>query len=142
MTEIREGTPADLPQVRRIQSAALAEPWPAVLEPAADGPLDLYVIADGSVIGYAVVVSDGDSVAYVPEFAVDPARQGESYGSQLLTWLVDHLTGTGFDQLRVTVLASDDRARAFYADHGFEQRERIPDHFDDGDGILLVRSLD
>jgi ribosomal-protein-alanine N-acetyltransferase len=39
------------------------------------------------------------------------------------------------------VQAADERARRFYDRHGFQRRERLPDHFESGDGILLWQSL-
>lgn len=142
MSEIREGRPADLPTLRRIQSTTLAEPSPDVLSAAAEGPLSLYVIVDEEPLGYAIVVSDGESVGYIPEIAVAPAFQGQSYGSQLLSHLITTFASDGFDQLRLTVRADDDRARSFYDDHGFECRERLPDYFETGDGLMLVRALE
>lgn len=138
---VRQGRPADLPALRGIQTATLAEPWPELLAAAVEGMPPLYVVEDGDPVGYAVVVADGGSVAYVPELAVDPARQREGYGSRLLGALRERLTADGYDQLRVTVRASDDGARAFYAEHGFVRLERLEDHFETGDGLLLGLSL-
>lgn len=139
MTEIREGRPADLPHVRAIQSA-LAEPWPELLVTATEGPPPLYVLVDDQPVGYALVIGERDGVAYVPEFAVHPDEQGQGYGSQLMTWLCDRLSG-GYEEIRLSVQESDERARRFYRDHGFEQIDRLDDHFESGDGLLLGRSL-
>ncbi len=141
MTDIREGRPEDLPRLREIQSAALPEPAPSLLDAAADGPLQLLVIADGGLVGYAIVVTDGNAVAYVPEVAVAPAEQGNAYGSQLLSQLVETLRNAGYDQLRLTARLEDDRAHAFYEAHGFEPRERVSGQFESGDGRLFVRPL-
>jgi len=138
---VREGDPADLPRLREIQGAALAEPWPELLPAALEGPLPVYVVEDGAPVGYVVVVTDGESVAYLPELAVDPARQREGHGSRLLAALRDRLTAAGYDELRVTVRASDCGARAFYADRGFERIDRLDGHFEGGDGLLLALSL-
>jgi ribosomal-protein-alanine N-acetyltransferase len=142
--EIRHGEPADLPRLRAIQTAALAEPWPELLETAVegpDGPPACHVVADGRPLGYALVVGESEGVAYVPELAVHPAEQGQGLGSQLLGWLRERLSAAGYKQLRLTVQAADERARRFYDRHGFQRRERLPDHFESGDGILLWQSL-
>lgn len=139
---IRRVEPADLPRLRAIQQRALAEPWPELLAAAIEGPLPVYVLTDGGPVGYAIVVTDGESVAYVPELAVDPARQREGHGTRLLAWLREHLTTRGYDQLRVTVLADDEAARAFYADRGFEVLDRIEGHYETGDGLLLALTLE
>ena len=136
---VREGHPADLSRLRAIQTA-LAEPWPELLETATEGPPPLYVLEDGQPVGYALVVGEDGGVAYVPEFAVHPDQQGQGYGSQLMEWLCDHLTEE-YDELRLTVEASDERAQSFYRSHGFEERERLADNFESGDGLLLARPL-
>jgi ribosomal-protein-alanine N-acetyltransferase len=125
--------------LRTIQST-LAEPWPELLETATQGPPPLYVVWDGPPVGYATVVGE-DGVAYTPDLAVHPDRQGEGLGSELLAWLRAHLDDEGYTELRLTVQASDERARSFYDQHGFETIERLNDHFERGDGLLLGRSL-
>jgi len=139
---IRRAEPADLPRLRAIQQRVLAEPWPELLAAAIEGTLPVYVVDVEGPVGYAIVVTDGESVAYVPELAVDPARQREGHGTRLLAGLRERLTRDGYDQLRVTVLADDDGARAFYADRGFEVLDRIEGHYEAGDGLLLALSLE
>jgi ribosomal protein S18 acetylase RimI-like enzyme len=138
---IRAGEPADLPRLRAIQRRALAEPWPELLAAATEGALPVYVLTDGDPVGYAIVVADGDSVAYVPELAVDPARQREGHGTRLLAGLRERLTARGYEELRVTVLADDDGARAFYADRGFDRLDRLDGHYEAGDGLVLALAL-
>lgn len=142
MTEIREGRPDDLPRLREIQSGAVAEPSPQLLDTAADGPLRVLVIVEADPLGYAIVVTDGDAVAYVPELAVAPDRQGQGYGSRLLTHLAEDLHAAGYDELRLTARVDDEQVRAFYEGHGFESQRRLPDFFEAGDGQLYVRALD
>lgn len=139
MTEVRDGVPADLPRLRTIQTA-LAEPWPELLVTATKGPPPLYVLVDGQPMGYALVVGEREGVAYVPEFAVHPDEQGQGYGSDLMTWLCDRLAGE-YEEIRLTVQESDERARGFYRAHGFEQIDRLGGHFESGDGLLLARPL-
>ncbi|WP_436911677.1 GNAT family N-acetyltransferase [Halosimplex marinum] len=171
---VREGRPGDLPALRAIQAAALAEPWEELLTVAVDGPPILLVAtADGSgagseagsgsgagsdpsghenpdavpggsgrPVGYALAVTDGDDEAgYLAELAVAPDHQGEGYGSALVDALVDRLRESDADELRVTVREVDGAAREFYRERGFERRERLPDHYERGDGFLLVREL-
>jgi len=156
---IREGRRRDLPALRAIQAAVLAEPWEELLTVAAEGPpLLLVATPKGAVaagdeagvgggaaapVGYALAVTDGDDdAAYLAELAVAPDRQGEGYGSALLRELVGRLREGGTDELRVTVREVDERARAFYREHGFERRDRLPDRYEAGDGFLLVRAID
>lgn len=140
MTEIRAGRPADLPHLRAVQQA-LTEPWPELLETAVDGPPPLYVLVEDRPVAYALVVAEQAGVAYVPEFAVHPDEQGRGLGSRLLSWLHEELAENGYAEMRLTVQASDERARGFYREHRFEKIERLADHFESGDGILLGRPL-
>jgi ribosomal-protein-alanine N-acetyltransferase len=135
---IRRGSPADLPRLREIQTAALAEPWPDLLTTAAEGPPLLLVYEPDGVLGYVIVVAEAGQ-AYVAEFAIAPDRQGEGHGSRLMTHLLDRLDREDVDEVRLTVQASDQRARSFYDRHGFETVECLADHYEDGDGVLLAR---
>jgi len=140
---IREATSADLPALLAIQGATLSEPWPGLLRASIDGPSLVLVDAgpDGEPLGYALVVQ-ADEVAYIAELAVAPAAQDEGRGSQLLDALLDRLRSEGAGTVRLTARADDQGLHAFYADHGFAVRERIPDHYEDGDGVLLELELE
>jgi ribosomal-protein-alanine N-acetyltransferase len=118
----------------------LAEPWPELLSVAVDGPPLCLVYADPEPTGYALAVAD-DEAGYLAELAVAEGHRGEGQGSALLDALVAELRGRDVPLLRVTVREIDERARSFYRDHGFERRDRLPDHYEDCDGLLLVREL-
>jgi ribosomal-protein-alanine N-acetyltransferase len=140
MPRVRAGEAADLPSLRRIQAAALAEPWPELLALAAgDGP-KLRVVETRRPVGYAVVLT-ASRTAYLPELAVDPAAQGQGLGSRLLESVVDELAGEGTERVRLTARAADDRAQSFYEAHGFEAVDRVTEHFAAGDGVVYERRL-
>ncbi|MFC6721687.1 GNAT family N-acetyltransferase [Halobacteriaceae archaeon SHR40] len=141
MLELRRGTRGDLDRLRQIQARTLAEPWPELLASAVGGYPPVFVAVDHQPVGYAIVIHGPETVAYLSELAVAPDRQGEGYGSKLLEYVCEELAADGYDRLRLSVLASDERARQFYSDCGFEQVERLPDEFERGDGILLAKEL-
>jgi len=141
MSRIRSGRPTDRDQLRTIQECALTEPWPELLETAVSGPPPLFVVEADEPVGYAIFLAETDDVAYVPELAVHPDHQGNGYGSQLVEFLFEHLSDQGYSELRLTVQVADERARGFYQSHGFEELERLDDHFQSGDGLLLGREL-
>lgn len=141
MSAVRRATPADLPALRAIQTAALVEPWPDLLAPATESGATLVLEDSDTVVGYAVAVGAEGGPAYVPELAVAPAHQGTGHGSTLLAGLLDRLAAAGHTSVRVTVLADDDRAVGFYRANGFRVLERRPDEFDAGPGLLLERDL-
>jgi ribosomal-protein-alanine N-acetyltransferase len=139
---IRPATSDDRPRLRAIQTAALAEPWDGLLEPAIDGPPVALVATDETddPKGYAVAIPQ-DTVAYLAELAVAPGHRGEGRGSRLLTALCDRLAAEGFETLELTVRAGDERARRFYEGHDFDEQERLPGYYEAGDGVLLARRL-
>lgn len=138
---IRPAEPADYPALRAIQEAALDEHWPDLLELGVDGPPICLVVETDRPVGYALVVG-GDGVAYVAELAVAPAEQGQGHGSELMTALVDRLRSAGFETVRLTARADDDRVRSFYETFGFDVVDTVPGHYDDGgDAVVLARSL-
>lgn len=139
MRTVRRGRPDDLARLRTIQARTLAEPWPALLETAVEGQPPVYVVVTDRPVGYAIALTDGERVVYVPEIAVHPDHQGEGHGTALLAHLAD--TYAEFEEVRLTVAADDDRARTFYEENGFEQIDRLADNFESGDGLLLAKDL-
>jgi len=138
---IRPATAADEPRLRAIQSAALDEPWPELLDVAVDGHPILLVVDPGTgPIAYTLVVPD-HPVASVAELAVAPPLQGQGHGSRLMDALLDHLRSEGFERVRLTCRADDERVRSFYDSFDFAVAGELPEHYDDGDGVLLVRDL-
>lgn len=140
MVEIREGRPADRDRLKQIQAEVLAESWPELLESALSGLPPLYVVGREP-MGYAIVIPGTGDAAYLPELAIAPEHQGEGYGSALLERIAAELQEAEYEELRLTVRADDTTVREFYRDHGFEQLERLPDHFEECDGLLLKQDL-
>ena len=138
---IREARSTDRERLLTIQSASLTQPWPELLEMAVDG-LPLVLVADdgGGPVAYALVVT-AEPVATVAELAVAPPYQGEGYGSALFGSLLERLRSVGIERVRLTAKAEDERARSFYEKFDFTVEDTLANHYDDGDGVLLVRSL-
>lgn len=139
---IRRAVTADESRLRAIQSAALDDPWRELLAVAIDGPPRVLVVDAGEgPIAYALTVPD-HPVAYVAELAVAPGLQGQGYGTELLSTLFEELRRDGFETVRLTARADDERVRSFYDGFGFSVEDDLPEHYDDGGaGVLLVREL-
>lgn len=159
---IRDATPDDLSRIRAIQLAALDEPWPDLLEPAVEGPPIVLVTTTGpetateesmniaaggatnrprdEPVGYAVAIPEGDC-AYLAEFAIASGYRRSGRGSALMDALCRRLASEGFETLRLTVKMDDEVARSFYDEQGFRVRSLLPHHYEEGDGLALVRSL-
>ena len=137
MTRVRSGQPADLDALTRAQTA-LTEPAPELLAGVltGEGPGTVLVAVDGAPVGYLLAIP-GPEAMYVAELAVHPNRQREGHGSALLSALFerthDHQT------VCLTVAADNETARQFYDRRGFEPAERLEDHFEGSDGLVLVR---
>jgi len=138
---IRTARESDYSRLRAIQSAALDEPWPELLDVAIDGaPLVLVIDLGNGPIAYTLVVPD-HPIASVAEIAVAPPVQGAGHGSRLLRALLERLRAEGFENVRLTAREDDERVRAFYDWFDFAVADELPDHYEDGDGVLLVRPL-
>jgi ribosomal-protein-alanine N-acetyltransferase len=146
---IRLAHPDDLPRLRAVQAASLAEPWPDLLEPAIDGA-GVVVVATPDAerddsgtetpVGYAVALADEES-AYLAEIAVAPEHRREGWGSRLLDDLCARLAASGVGRLTLTVRLDDEGARAFYDAHGFRVRSLVPEHYADGDALRMETDL-
>ncbi|MDZ7747216.1 MAG: GNAT family N-acetyltransferase [Halobacteriales archaeon] len=136
---IRPANADDRPAVRALQSLLDARA-PALLEATFDAGVGDVLVAtnDESIVGYALAVP-GDGHVYLAELAVAPGVRREGYGRRLVESLSERYEQ--FDQIRVTVAAGDDGARAFYAALGFWELDRIENRFDGEDGLLLFRRL-
>lgn len=141
MVEISQTTAVDGDRLRAIQQDALAEPWRDVLDCALGGFPPLYVAVDEQPVGYAIVMPGPEETVYLTELAVDPDEHRQGYGSALLEFLCEDQRTDGYERLALTVRVIDDGARQFYDDHGFTVEEALPDEYEDGDGLLLVREL-
>jgi ribosomal-protein-alanine N-acetyltransferase len=134
---VRSAAAADATAVQRLQSL-LDQPAPRLLGAALDGHGGEVLVATAAreVVGYTLVVP-GSGCWYLAELAVAPDARRAGHGSRLVAAVAARADGEG--ELRVTVAADDDRARAFYAALGFRRRERLPERFGDRDGLLLGR---
>lgn len=153
---VREGVPGDTTRLRAIQRTTLDHYWPELLETALDGPPLVLVLETDQPIGYALVVP-GDGVAYLAELAITPPQQGRGYGTELLESLLERLRTTGFEKIRLTTRADDDRVRAFYERFDFAVVDEVPDHYGkldeaassgedttrgpSGDAVVMARDL-
>lgn len=141
---IRPATLADRPAVRELQKL-LDVRAPALLEASFEAGVGTVLVADddGALVGYVLAVPgdpDADpSIVYLAELVVAPGVRRQGWGEAILKALCDRMAD--YDELRLTARATDEAARAFYRDHGFWELAALSDHFDSGDGVLLVRDL-
>lgn len=71
----------------------------------------------------------------VSNLYVAPERRGEGVGAALLDAAERALAEMGADRVALEALAANDRAREFYADHGYDRhRVELTKPLNDGDG--------
>ncbi len=78
----------------------------------------------GRIVGFIVAHAnwrdrDGQRVGEIHELVVDPAYWGHGLGGRLLDAALEHFKAHGHQRARLWVGEHNDRARAFYARHGF-----------------------
>jgi ribosomal protein S18 acetylase RimI-like enzyme len=120
-----------------------AERWRGRLAALPAGLFVLVVELDAEVRGFVSggPSRDGGVGGEVYAIYVDPASQGRGAGRQLLQAAVDCLTGAGFTEARLWVLAGNHPARGFYESQGWrldgtEQPWTYPGV---GEGVAEVR---
>ena len=87
-----------------------------VMDRAIAGSLNFGAYADGRQVGYARVVTDGATFAWLCDVYVDPTARGLGVGKALVAAVDAALTGFG---VRRAILATED-AHTLYAPFGFE----------------------
>ena len=88
----------------------------AVFDRAVRGSLCFGAIEKDATIGFARVISDRATFAYVSDVFVDPARRGAGIGKAIMAAVVAH---PELQDLRLWVLVTAD-AHGLYARHGFK----------------------
>jgi GNAT superfamily N-acetyltransferase len=87
----------------------------AVFDRAVIGSLCFGAIAKGATVGFARVISDRATFAYLSDVFVDPARRGTGISKALMAAIMSH---PELQDLRLWVLVTAD-AHGLYARHGF-----------------------
>ena len=151
---IRRATPADSTALRALQEH-LDSPAPALLDAVLSGTLgELLVAVADAPVGYLLAVDSGpptpltttpslDGTAgldgptvHVAELVVTPTARRRGHASSLLARLLGEHPGA---TVTLTVAPDNTAARSLYDRFGFELQRTVPDFFDDGPGLLLVR---
>lgn len=139
--EIREATPADEADIRRVATASLRETYADplgddIVEEAAEewytadrlrARIDAgdteYLVAetgdDDDVVGFSESELDGDAAAAVQWLHVHPDARGEGIGAELLERTEAALLERGANRVEGRVLAANQTGNEFYQAHGF-----------------------
>ncbi|HVW48423.1 MAG TPA: GNAT family N-acetyltransferase [Solirubrobacterales bacterium] len=142
MATLRTARPEDREEIRRIDTATWSPRVTPGPRPAAEsdplarfGAANVIVAeADEGLAGYLILGdwTDLDSARHVGEvkgLAVDPARQGEGIGGELLDAGIERARAAGRRRLRLRVLGGNAGARRLYESRGFEVEAVLPESF-------------
>jgi GNAT superfamily N-acetyltransferase len=88
----------------------------SVFDRAVNGSLCFAAIKDGATVGFARVISDRATFAYICDVFVDPERRGEGVGKAIMSSIMRH---PELQDLRLWLLVTAD-AHGLYAQHGFQ----------------------
>jgi ribosomal protein S18 acetylase RimI-like enzyme len=139
--DIRQATPDDVAEIRRVARESLAESYGHALDhelidsvvekwyDADDLAADLadedthFVVAaeDGELAGFvqSYVVSRREVIGEIDWLHVDPDHRGRGVGTDLLQALEGELLAAGVERLEGTVLVANEMGTEFYETHGF-----------------------
>lgn len=84
----------------------------------------MYEVATGSQVGYARVVTDEVTFAWLADVIVDPAHRRQGLGRALIEGMLDDLAAMG---LRRIVLKASQQGRGLYEAAGWEELEGADD---------------
>lgn len=84
----------------------------------------MYEVATGSQVGYARVVTDEVTFAWLADVIVDPAHRRQGLGQALIEGMLDDLATMG---LRRIVLKASQEGRRLYEAAGWEELEGADD---------------
>jgi [ribosomal protein S18]-alanine N-acetyltransferase len=135
----------DLAAVVALETSNQPAPWSEgvfVDELAADNRIYLLVEEDDRVLAYGGVMVVADE-AHVTNLLVDPAARRRGLGRALLTSLITSAVEAGARHLTLEVRASNQPARALYADLGLAPVGVRPGYYGDEDALILwVHDID
>ncbi len=151
---IRRMTQNDIASLATLEVRCFTVPWSyAMLQDELENENALYLIAEkeGIIVGYAGawrILDEG----HITNIAVDPIRQREGIGRQLLAALLEGLAGSGVQKATLEVRKSNAAAVALYQAFDFRvagvRRAYYSDNLEDAlimwvniDTTLKIRSI-
>lgn len=135
---IRRARPDDVPTILALVEAVVREVYADLVEknglpPERDASRwsrSLVAEADGTIIAVGCATND-----YISDLWVAQGHRSRGVGAELLRALEAQVLAAGNTVGRLHVVASNERARAFYAAHGWRE---VGTHLHERDGHLMV----
>lgn len=142
---IDELTPADLPDVERIEQESFSSPWPRQSFEAAlaqDHCLGLAARLEGVLVGYLIAVLHSPTVL-IANIAIERDSQRKRVGSRLLERAFETGTAAGCNYSVLDVRPSNKAAIHLYERLGFRPVGRRPSYYrnPEEDALTMARLL-
>jgi [ribosomal protein S18]-alanine N-acetyltransferase len=142
---VREGVPADLHAIARLERASFSDPWPreALLTELHVDRLRRPLVAenDGAVIGFLMAWSVVDEL-HIINLAVDEIWRRRAVGTRLLEAALAAGRDEGCVLATLEVRSGNLSARAFYLRHAFLETGLRRRYYQDGeDAVIMTRQL-
>lgn len=145
-TCVRPLARADVPALLAIEAQANPSPWRAPdfeafaeADPSAGAERKAWVYADPEVRGFLCAMAAAGE-AELQSIAVERARWSRGAGSALMDALFAWARERGLEAIHLEVREGNQRARDFYARHGFAAVGRRPKYYqDNGEAAVLMK---
>jgi len=126
---LRTATPADMPELTRLLSAAFGGPEIDLAGRLSEDSVRTVVVElEGSVVGTVRATRDGDAGG-IYGFAIDPRWQGRGIGRDVLRRVCRELRAEGVQRVGLEVAVENDHALGLYTSLGFTQTT-IEDYYE------------
>jgi GNAT superfamily N-acetyltransferase len=113
-------TPEEYLRLRRLVGWGI--PDPAAVAPSLRNSLFcLCARSQGGIVGMARIIGDGGLVYYIQDVIVDPSRQGEGIGKQLMDRIMEYIRRHAVQHTIVGLMAAKGK-EPFYERYGFTPR--------------------
>ncbi|CAM3013981.1 ribosomal protein S18-alanine N-acetyltransferase [Vibrio rarus] len=135
-------TPLHLEQVWQIESKAHSHPWKQTMIDDLDsrGAMHFAFEQDQNVVGYFYAQNIVGEVTLL-NIAVDPHRQGQGIGGQLIEQFIELCEQRGAESIWLEVRESNQIAQSLYLNAGFNEVDRrhnyYPTHSGREDAIIM-----
>ena len=120
-TLVRDALVSDLAKIAEIESRSFSTPWSenAFASQLASNSVFKVLIADGEIVGYAVIDTQVLPESELFNIAVDPEHRGKGFSKLLMDAALSDVIKRGAETVLLEVRASNAAAIGLYEKYGF-----------------------
>ena len=151
--KLREFEESDLPEISKIESSSFSDAWPdSFFSYCHRKAPELFVVGEDKegIVGYVVgemreAMFSGRSymskMGHILNIAVDPRRREGGIGSLLMDKIEARFKEADATIVTLEVRESNDTARTFYMNRGFNEIGRVRAYYPGEDAIVMNKAL-